>query len=279
MRPHHKISLIILLVGALLIPASVSSDQSGITISTLEEIKSEFDTVPCRNEDRSEAVRALFRKMGAPPSDVAVQKYRDVENVVLTKQGTSTERIVVGAHYDKVEAGCGAIDNWTGIVTVAYLYKSLKNAPTKKTILFVAFGKEERGLVGSKAMVAAISKDQLAQYCDMVNIDSLGLALPQVADNMSTRKLETLTAALAGQMKVPFAHATIPNADADSSSFLRRKIPAVTIHGLSKDWPSILHSRNDQPGKIKPESVYLGYRLSLELVKELDGAPCAAYRQ
>jgi Zn-dependent M28 family amino/carboxypeptidase len=278
MRPHHRISLIILLVGAFFIPASVSSNQPGITISTLEEVKNEFDTVPCSNKDRPEAVKALFRKFGASSTDVQVQKYRDVENLVLIKEGTSTERIVVGAHYDKVDEGCGAIDNWTGIVAVAHLYKSLKNVPTKKTILFVAFGKEERGLIGSRAMVAAISKDQLAQYCDMVNIDSLGLALPQVADNMSSKKLESLVAALAGRMKISFAHATIPNADADSSSFLRRKIPAVTIHGLSENWPSILHSRNDQRSKIKPENVYLGYRLVLALVMELDGSPCAAYR-
>ncbi|HYX72918.1 MAG TPA: M20/M25/M40 family metallo-hydrolase, partial [Nitrososphaera sp.] len=177
-----------------------------------------------------------------------------------------------------VSDGCGAIDNWSGIVTIAHLYRSLKDIPLKKTILFVAFGKEEKGLIGSRAMVDAIMKDQVAQYCEMINIDSFGLAAPQVADNMSSRKLSTFTADLANEMKIPFGHASIEGADADSSTFIAKKIPALTLHGLSNEWTSILHSRNDQSSKINPNSVYLGYRLILALVIRLDRSTCGEYR-
>jgi Zn-dependent M28 family amino/carboxypeptidase len=185
---------------------------------------------------------------------------------------------VIGAHYDKVSDGCGAIDNWTGIVAMAHLYETIKNVPLQKTIIFVAFGKEEKGLIGSRAMVEAIPKEELAQYCAMINIDSLGLSAPQVLDNASSKKLRDLAADVAKEMKMPFSHASVENADSDSSSFTKKKIPAVTIHGLNNEWSSIIHSRNDQISKVNPVSVYLGYRLALALVTRLDASACAAYR-
>jgi Zn-dependent M28 family amino/carboxypeptidase len=174
--------------------------------------------------------------------------------------------------------GCGALDNWTGIVTVGHLYKSLRNVLLQKTILFVAFGREEKGLIGSHAMVEAIKNEQVAQYCEMINFDSLGLALPQVADNMSSKKLTSFAADIAGELKIGFGHAAIEGADADSNSFINKRIPAVTIHGMTNEWPTILHSRNDQPARVNPISVYLGYRLGLAMVTRLDISSCSAYR-
>ncbi len=271
--------IIVLLQLLLPLPLSSLPAQHGdITIASVEEIKSEFNSVPCKDTDRLNAAKALFAKMGAADADMSVEKFKNVENLVVRKQGTSQEILVIGAHYDKVADGCGAIDNWTGIVTLAHLYKSLRNVPLEKTILFVAFGKEEKGLVGSRAMVSAISKEQLPQYCAMINIDSLGLAVPQAADNMSSKKLELFVADTAKIMKIGFNHATIQGADADSSAFIEKKIPAVTIHGLNNDWPTILHSRNDQPAKVNSASVYLGYRLVLAMVNRLEETPCGTYR-
>ncbi|HEX8175891.1 MAG TPA: M20/M25/M40 family metallo-hydrolase [Pyrinomonadaceae bacterium] len=275
---RQSLTSILITLLFLSVPTSLSAQQSGITISTPEQIKSEFDSVPCKNEDRLSAAKALFEKMGAPASDISIDKYKNVENLVIRKPGISQEKIIVGAHYDKVSDGCGAIDNWSGIVAIAHLYRSLKDAPLKKTILFVAFGKEEKGLVGSRAMVDAITKDQVTQYCEMINIDSFGLAAPQVADNMSSKKLSEFTAALAKEMKMPFSHASIEGADSDSSSFIAKKIPALTLHGLSNEWPSILHSQNDQSSRVNPDSVYLGYRLILALVVRLDSLSCGEYR-
>jgi hypothetical protein len=277
-RPSLGATVILAQLIFLWATPSSCAQSVGVAVSTPEQIKAEFDSVPCKNEERLGAVKALFARMGAPDSEVSVVKYKSVENLVVRKAGASQEIIVIGAHYDKVADGCGAIDNWTGIVTLAHLYKSLKDVPLNKTVLFVAFGQEEKGLVGSHAMVGAIGKDQAALYCEMVNIDSLGLSIPQVADNMSSRKLGALAADVAKGMKMQFGHASIPGADADSSSFLAKGIPAVTLHGLTSDWASILHSRKDQASKVNPASVYLGYRLALALVLRLDSSPCGEYR-
>lgn len=254
------------------------AQDSGVKLSSTEQIKEDFSSVPCEDKKRLEAAMSLFQRAGVPSSDVTVEKYKDVENLVVTRKGQSSEKIVVGAHYDKVTEGCGAVDNWTGVVTLSHLYRTLRDVPLKKTLIFVAFGKEEKGLFGSRAMTNAISKDQAAEYCAMINIDSLGLAAPQVADNMSSDKLGQFTANLAKEMQMPFAHASIEGAASDSSSFISKKIPAVTIHGMSNDWPKILHSSNDQASKVNPLSVYLGYRLTLAMIVQLDASPCAAYR-
>jgi len=265
------------LAQLLLFFALVQGQQTTITFSTPEEIQGDLSSSPCKNVDRLAAAKALFRNFGAPESDVYVDAHKRVENLVIRKQGTSEETIVIGAHYDKSPEGCGAVDNWTGIVALAHTYRSVKDVAFRKTILFVAFGREEDGMVGSRAMVDAIGSDQVSQYCAMINIDSLGLAPPQVLDNASTKKLTGLAADIAKNMKMPFGHAIVQNADSDSSSFVRKKIPAVTIHGMSNNWRSILHSGNDQVSKVNPLSVYLGYRLVLAMIGRLDASPCAAY--
>ena len=262
-----------------LVTFSAPGAQSGFgTHEEFDEIKADVNAVPCKDGDRLNAVRSLFEKMGAGAADVSVEKRGGTQNVVLIKHGATNERIVVGAHYDKTSLGCGAVDNWTGIVAMAHIYKVLKTVPLKKTVIFVAFGKEEEGLIGSHAMVDAIPKEELLLYCGMVNIDSLGMGIPQVIDNMSSKKLEELAAGLAKKMTMQYAHVSVAGAASDSNSFLARKIPALTISGLNDEWHSILHTGADQSSKVNPAGVYLGYRLALAVVDALDKASCDAFR-
>jgi len=161
---------------------------------------------------------------------------------------------------------------------MAHVYRSLIKVTTQKTLLFVAFGKEEEGLVGSKAMVKAMSKEQVAGVCAMVNIDSFGMGATQAAANMSSKKLMDLAATLTKRMQIPYGDAAIRDAGADSMSFIARNIPAMTLHGLTSDWMKILHTGNDKPEKVDTISVYLGYRLALGMVIEINNAPCDAWR-
>lgn len=265
-----------LLLFVVVIPSG--AQDPGLKLSTQDEIKEDFTTVPCEDKKRMQAVTALFERAGAPAAEITIDKHKEVENVVVVKKGESSEKIVIGAHYDKVADGCGAIDNWTGVVTLAHLYRTLKDVPLKKTLVIAAFGKEEKGLIGSRAMTKGIDKEQAVEYCAMINIDSLGLAPPQIADNMSNKKLGQFTEDLAKEMKMPFARASIPGADSDSSAFNAKKIPAVTIHGMSNEWPKYLHTGNDQASKVNTTSVYLAYRLTLAMIARLDQTPCAAYK-
>lgn len=280
MPKRPRLHAMLVLLAPLLLQASppAFAQDAASKISGIEQIAEDFAAVPCDDSERLAGVKALFARAGATPSDLTMDQHRDVANLVVVKQGESSGKIVIGAHYDKVANGCGAIDNWTGVVAMSHLYRTLRDMPLKKTLVFVAFGKEEKGLIGSRAMAKAIGKEQVAEYCAMVNIDSLGLGPPQVADNMSSKKLEQLAADLAKDMDMPFAHARIRGGDSDSSSFVAKKIPALTIHGMNKRWSTILHTNKDQASNVNSTSVYLGYRLALAMIVRLDGLPCDAFK-
>lgn len=266
------------------VPSSPSGqDGDGLHLSTREEIKSEFDSVPCKNEERQSAVKSLFERMGADPADIKIDKYKKVENVVIRKASSSPEsgdeKIVIGAHYDKTAMGCGAVDNWTGIVALAHIYRTLKDVPLNKTVLFIAFGEEEKGLVGSAAMVEPIKKEEAANYCAMINMDSFGLDDLQVIEDISSKKLVKLVENLAKEEKVPFKRIYFSGGSSDSDSFLKKNIPAITLHGLSSNWKNILHTGFDKVTIVKPEGVYQGYRLALALLVDIDKSSCQEFRK
>jgi Zn-dependent M28 family amino/carboxypeptidase len=272
-----RLFLFTLLLLAVDTPSTHSQDVK-VQISSQEETAQDVAAVPCKDTERLEGVKALFIKMGAPSESILVDKSNGVENVVVRIPGKAQGTIIVGAHYDKVTDGCGALDNWTGIVALAHIYRTLKDMPMQKTITFVAFGKEEKGLLGSKAMAKTIQKEELGQYCAMINIDTLGMAAPQALENLSSKPLVDRVRAIAERMKIPFNKVTLDNALADSVPFKDKKIPAVTISAVGNGWEEILHSRNDQVAKVNGTSVYYGYRLALALAGELDELPCEISR-
>jgi Iap family predicted aminopeptidase len=127
-------------------------------------------------------------------------------------------------------------------------------------------------------MAGAIRKEQVAEYCAMINVDTLGMGVPATLDNVSSRKLIDCASDVAGKINAPFTHARVDGASSDSASFIKKKIPAVTIHSLNGDWRKILHTGADQPSKINHDSVYVGYRVVLALLLRVDGADCQSFR-
>jgi Zn-dependent M28 family amino/carboxypeptidase len=247
-------------------------------LSTPEQIQEDILSLDCRRNERLPAVQALFEKMGASASEISLERFKQGENLVVRKPGKSQEIIVVGAHYDRTAVGCGAVDNWSGVVAMAHIYQTVRQTLTNKSIIFVAFGKEEAGRLGSKAMTDSIEKSQRRQYCAMINLDSLGMGPPQVIESISSKKLTSRVTDLAAQIHVPFAKQPLYGPDSDSSSFREKGIPAITIHGLSGEISELIHTANDQPASVKPERVHLAYRLALALVANIDDCKCDEFR-
>jgi Zn-dependent M28 family amino/carboxypeptidase len=275
---NRKIFYILILV--LCFFSFAFGQQANIKVSTKEEITENLQLVPCKNEKRFEAVKKLFQTMGATDFDISVDKLKGVQNLVVTKKGKTDETIIVGAHYDKVKAGCGAIDNWTGIVIIANLYRTMRSVSSDKTLLFVAFDREESGLFGSDEMAKAIPKEKRVNYCAMINIDSFGFSYPQVLDNTSSSKMSKLAEELSKEVKLPFAHASLEGiADADSTPFLKREIPAVTFHGVSNDWQKYLHTSNDKIENVNAESVFVGYQFLLRYLSKINSKGCGEFRK
>ncbi|HEY8562758.1 MAG TPA: M28 family peptidase [Pyrinomonadaceae bacterium] len=276
MKFKASLSLLILVV----LSVELFAQPPQIKISTPEEIKAELEITPCKSrKERREALKQLFLKMGAPESDIAFEKIDDVENVVLTKKGKTDKTILIGAHFDKTENGCGVIDNWSGIVILAHIYRTMRNLTTDKTYKFVGFDKEELGLLGSEAMAKQIPKEKRDDYCAMVNFDSFGFSYPQAMRNISTGALVNLAKEVSDEMKIPFAQAAIQFASSDSESFRVRGIPAISLHGLDNQWQNYLHTANDKISKVNIQSVFFGYRHGLVFLSKLEAGPCDAFRE
>jgi Zn-dependent M28 family amino/carboxypeptidase len=217
--------------------------------------------------------------MGAADADMTIGPDKDLRNIVLTKKGKTAETVVVGAHYDKVNSGCGVIDNWSGIVVLAHMYRTVKAMDTEKTYVFAAFDKEEVGLQGSAAMVKGIAKEARAGYCSMVNLDSFGLGYPYILENASSPKMVKAAKDLGAELKVEVKSVSLPGtADADSSSFKDKDIPAITLSALSDAWPRYMHSTNDTLDNTNAASVRLGYQFGLNYLGKIDAGGCDMFK-
>jgi hypothetical protein len=96
-------------------------------------------------------------------------------NVVGTKLGTlyPDQQYVIGAHYDSV-SNPGADDNASGVALVLETARVLSQYPSDYTIVYIAFDREEQGLVGSTAYVADHAFDDIQAMisADMVAYDT-----------------------------------------------------------------------------------------------------------
>ncbi|MDP2423834.1 MAG: M20/M25/M40 family metallo-hydrolase [Bacteroidales bacterium] len=122
--------------------------------------------------------------------------YRNVgtQNVVAILQGSDPvlkdEYIMIGAHYDHLGMGgtgsgsrmpdtlavhYGADDNASGVAGVLELASSLQanSGKIKRSVIFIAFGAEEMGLIGAKHF-AAHSPVPIDQIKAMINLDMIG---------------------------------------------------------------------------------------------------------
>lgn len=94
------------------------------------------------------------------------------QNIIVTKPGKSEKAIIVGAHYDSVDTA-GVDDNGSGVSVTLETAKRMYNVETQYTIIFVFFGAEEPGLMGSAAYVNSMTQEDIANTICMINIDTI----------------------------------------------------------------------------------------------------------
>ncbi len=94
--------------------------------------------------------------------------------VRLKGNGSSEKQIIVGAHYDST--GPGANDNASGIAAMYFTMKNLVESNVKLPfdVVFVAFGGEEEGLLGSQHYLDSMSSVDRQNTMVMFNLDSVG---------------------------------------------------------------------------------------------------------
>jgi alkaline phosphatase isozyme conversion protein len=91
---------------------------------------------------------------------------------VRSKTGP-TPLVIVGAHYDCVDAGLGADDNASGVGVLLEVAQRLAWYQQDYDLVFVAFGSEELGELGSNYYLEHLPAADVRRCIAMVNFDSL----------------------------------------------------------------------------------------------------------
>lgn len=240
-----------------------------------DELNARVARSPLNNTERQRVMVELFKLGGATDADIVLQDAgRGSSNVIVTKKGKSDRVIVVGGHYDKVSNSGGVIDNWTGASMVANLYQAFNGAETDATIVFIAFAREEEGLIGSSRYVRSLSKQQRDKIDAMVNLDTLAVNGTFAWQGNSTQVLVDRIVQVARETNHPATAERLSGGDADSSTFRDAGIPAVTVFGATQDVIfDIIHSPNDNMAAFNLGHYKNAYLLIIEVLKSLDARP------
>lgn len=240
-----------------------------------EVIVQRLHSCPRKNADREAQIQSYFSQSGCSGTALALDqpKHSSLGNVVCVLAGSSPQQIVVGAHFDHVSSGMGAIDNWSGASMLPSLYEALASQPHKHTFVFIAFYGEEEGLVGSSHYVHELGREKLAQIDAMVNMDSLGTGPTEVWVSHADPRLTNMALIISRSLKLPLSGMNVERVGStDSESFREKKVPTICFHSLTQTtWP-LLHSSQDQLSKINEDDYYASYRLIAAYLAYLDAA-------
>lgn len=211
------------------------------------------------------------RKLALREASARITVKRDAEprpvhpaNVVGFLEGSDPELkdewVVIGGHYDHLGAFTGhgdtiyngADDNASGtagILELAQAFASLPERP-KRSIAFIAFSGEERGLLGSRAMLAEeqLPVDRIAL---MINLDMIGRnperPIEVVGDAFGSNVRAVTEAANADVgLDLEFGGTNYSGAS-DHHPFYQRDVPFMFFFtGTHEDY----HQLSDHPDKL-----------------------------
>ncbi|MBA2117689.1 M20/M25/M40 family metallo-hydrolase [Bremerella alba] len=233
-------------------------------------------------------LQGLFSKYGLKPAGDGGSFFqlfhggsRNILGILPGEQGAdSGDVIVVGAHYDHVGYGNrsnsfgpfgyvhnGADDNASGTAALLEVVQALTEmkATPKRSILFVLWDGEEKGLLGSKYWVEhpTVAWDRIRLY---LNLDMVGRLRPQGVEVYGTRTLPGVRqvisrANMASDLKLDFRWEMTDNSD--HYTFYSRSIPTLMYHtGLHGEY----HRPQDDAHLINHDGIQAVARLTAETV-------------
>ncbi|MSP14181.1 MAG: M28 family peptidase [Chloroflexi bacterium] len=205
-------------------------------------------------------------------TSTTVVEQRTATNVIATRPGQSAngqaagQTIVLGAHYDSVDAAPGANDNGSGTATLLELARVLAhNAPGPNTLVFVAFDGEELGLLGSKHYVSQLSKEDTGQMQVMLNFDMFASGNTPLLLVGNPNLTDAAQKFVVG-VPVKANSSDLSGASSDYAPFKEVGVPVLSIH---RDYQYI-HTPQDTLDRINPDLLAQVGNLALDMLKRYD---------
>jgi aminopeptidase YwaD len=282
---------------------SISVKQASVGIPALQLSRTAADLILSGNAQVKDLESRIIsdKRPLAFPIENTVKAQTDLEQVmgntsnwIAKLEGSDpllrNEYIVVGAHYDHLGTGGpgsssrrpdtvavhnGADDNASGVSAMLEIAAKLKKNQQllKRSVLFVAFGAEEMGLLGSKYFVNH-SPVELKQIDAMINLDMLGrldtLKGIQIGGTGTSKEADSLIRL--SNVPYGFKLKTSPEGSgpSDHSSFYGKNIPVFFITtGAHEDY----HTPEDDADRINYAGLKAVSDLAFRLLLHIDEEP------
>jgi len=243
----------------------------------------------------------LIEKIVNARTDVVRNKVT-TRNIIALLTGNnktlSDEYIVIGAHYDHLGLGGqgsgsrvpgeqavhgGADDNASGVAALIELvnyFSKPENRPAR-SLLFVSFGSEEMGILGSKYFVAHAPVD-LKKIRAMVNLDMVGRLNPEsnalsISGTGTFLQADSLLGVLAKNTKLDIKKSPDGYGPSDHASFYGEGIPVLFLTtGAHDDY----HTPSDVASHINYEGEAEVLGLTSRLIASLaDLVPAPVFKE
>jgi aminopeptidase YwaD len=209
-------------------------------------------TIPAAGIDYENAVSlaAAAGRATVAITDASTIGDRTTWNGVGLKRGTSAEEIVVCGHVDSWFSQ-GAVDNGTGVCSVAALARLLSRYPLRRSVRFVSLGSEEVGLIGSRAYVA--QHPDLSKVVLVVNLDCPALRDGELTVYTNeTPALHSFMDEIITGLHLPVACTDALSRYSDHMSFRARGVAGVQLLAGSRT-SGFGHTEYDSLDKVRPE--------------------------
>jgi hypothetical protein len=250
----------------------------------LEYLQKEIDS-DCK--PRSFEFKNVTAKLRVELKHSSAKTYNVMAYCEGSDQDLADEYIVIGAHYDHIGRGLfglqgyssrlpicnGADDNASGTAAVMEMAEGfglLRKKP-KRSIIFVLFSGEERGLLGSKAFVEK-PPVPLEKIVLMINLDMVGRCRGKVyVSGVGTADVfSEIVSAANRETRLPLKVSQGVGSGSDHLPFYEKKIPVIYFAtGLHKDY----HKPTDDWNKINYEDMRKIARLCFKIAAEVADLP------
>lgn len=225
-----------------------------------------YNLQPLGTDGYFQNFEAKIKKVKVPDS------IRAARNVIAFLNNNAEKTVVIGAHYDHLGEGKqgsslaknsfgiihnGADDNASGVAGLLELARIYAQNNIKESVnfLFIAFGAEELGLVGSRYFVKNPTYD-LQKIHWMLNMDMIGRLNKETGVSIigygTSPSFETIFNEIDRQNFVKFYTNYEGRGGSDQTSFYEKNIPVLFFHTNGHD---DYHKPTDDANKIDYESL------------------------
>ena len=239
-------------------------------------------SAPRRDEDRLNQLAAQFRGVGCEELAFRPVLRAPHPNLVCILPGESSQRIVVGANYDRPSGSRGFVENWSGSVMLPALYWAISSERRHHTFEFVGFSNATRRRVlaatetwnlGSRHFLRSQTREEVAKIRAMVNLIALGLGETSAWGDQGDPELFVDLGSVAAAMSLPLRVRNFrPFFYADALQFQMNGVPSITIHSYDQVSYYLVSdpTRDNSPDRIDPDAYLASYRLVAAYLAYLD---------